>query len=59
MAVTLSEINKLFIIPALVAMEGTLVASLTAMPTKITIPVFFLGIAMDISIVVVSVLNVI
>ena len=59
MAVTLSGTNTLLIIPAIVAMEMTLVTNLAAMPIKIMVPVFFLGIAIDISIVVISLFNII
>lgn len=59
MAVTLSGTNKLLVIPAIIAMEMTLVTNLATMPTKITIPVFLLGLAMDISIVIISMFNII
>lgn len=59
MAVTLSGTNTLLLIPAIIAMEMTLVANLATLPTKITIPVFFLGLAIDISIVIISMFNII
>ena len=51
---SLTGANLLFILIVLVAMEVTLVLDLTAMPTKITIPAFFLGVVADITIIVVS-----
>jgi hypothetical protein len=51
--VFLSGANTFLILIPLIAMEMTLVANLSAMPTKIAIPAFFLGIVMDITIVVV------
>ncbi|MDP9040678.1 MAG: hypothetical protein M3N30_01775 [Bacteroidota bacterium] len=48
----LSGANPLLIIAALIAMEITLVTNLSTMPTKITIPGFFLGVVTDISIIV-------
>jgi len=42
------------IMTALVAMEVNLVANLTTMPTKITIPVFFLAVVADLIAIVVS-----
>jgi hypothetical protein len=53
--VFLTGANPLLILTALVAVEITLVVNLSAMPTKITIPAFLLGIVMDIAIMVVSV----
>ena len=51
---SLTGANLFFILVALVAMEVTLVLDLTAMPTKITIPAFFLGALADITIIVVG-----
>jgi hypothetical protein len=51
---SLTGANLFFILVALVAMEVTLVLNLTAMPTKITIPAFFIGGVADITIIVVS-----
>jgi hypothetical protein len=53
--VFLSGANPLLILTAIVAVEITLVVNLSAMPTKITIPAFLLGVVMDIAIMVVSV----
>jgi hypothetical protein len=53
--VFLSGANPLLILTALVATEITLVTNLSAMPTKITIPAFILGVVMDIAIMVASV----
>jgi hypothetical protein len=57
--ISLSGANLFLIMTALIAMEAILVANLTAMPTKITIPAFFLAAAADIAISVVSVFKVI
>ena len=46
--------NLIFILIAIAAMGVTLVLDLTAMPTKITIPAFFIGVIADITIIVVS-----
>jgi hypothetical protein len=54
---SLTGANLFFILIALVAMEVTLVLDLTAMPTKITIPAFFIGVIADITIIVVSAIN--
>jgi hypothetical protein len=37
---------------AMIAMGVTLIVNLTALPTKITIPIFFLSIVVDIAVVV-------
>jgi hypothetical protein len=52
--ISLTGANLFFILIALVAMGVTLVVDLTAMPTKITIPAFFLGVVADITVIVVS-----
>ena len=52
--ISLSGANMFLIMTALVAMEVTLVLNLTTMPTKITIPAFFLGVVADLTIIVVS-----
>ncbi|HMH32495.1 MAG TPA: hypothetical protein VK543_05665 [Puia sp.] len=52
--ISLSGANLFLIMTALVAIEVNLVANLTTMPTKITIPVFFLAAVTDIIIIVVS-----
>jgi hypothetical protein len=54
---SLSGANMFLILTALVAMEVTLVANLTTMPTKITIPAFFLAVVADITIIIISVLK--
>lgn len=51
-AIILAGTNIAFFISALVAMGLALVTNLAAMPTKITIPVFFLSIAIDIAIII-------
>jgi hypothetical protein len=55
--ISLTGANLFFTLTALVAMEVTLVLDLTAMPTKITIPAFFLGVVADITIIVVSAIS--
>jgi hypothetical protein len=55
LAVALSGRNLFLFLTALVAMEMPLVTNLAALPTKITIPVFLLGIVMDITVIVISV----
>jgi hypothetical protein len=57
--ISLSGANMFLIIMALVAMEVNLVANLTTMPTKITIPAFFLTVVTDLIIIVASVVAVI
>jgi|SRR5450432_3267718 len=52
--ISLSGVNMFLIMTALVAMEVNLVANLTTMPTKITIPVFFLAVVADLIAIVVS-----
>ena len=52
MAVLLSGTNLALFILAIVAMGMSLVTNLAAMPTKVTIPVFFLSILIDIAIVI-------
>ncbi len=44
--------NLVFFMTAMVAMALTLVTNLAAMPTKITIPVFFFSILVDIALIV-------
>ena len=51
---SLTGANMFFILIAIVAMEVTLILDLTAMPTKITIPTFFIGAVADITIIIVS-----
>jgi hypothetical protein len=52
--ISLSGANLFLIMTALVAMEVNLVVNLLVMPTKITIPAFFLAAVADITIVMVS-----
>jgi hypothetical protein len=52
--ISLSGADLFLIMFALVAMEVNLVANLTAMPTKITIPAFFLAVVADITKIIVS-----
>jgi hypothetical protein len=54
---SLSGANLFLIMTALVAMEVNLVVNLTSMPTKITIPAFFLAVVADITLIVVSVIK--
>ena len=51
-AIILSGTYFPFYIAALVAMGMTVVTNLAAMPTKVTIPVFFLSILIDIAVVI-------
>jgi hypothetical protein len=53
--ISLSGVDLSLILISLVAMAITLVTNLTAMPTKITIPLFLLGVVADFTIIVVSV----
>ena len=57
MAVLLAGTNLTLFILALVAMGISLVTNLAAMPTKITIPVFILSIVIDITIILLCVVN--
>jgi hypothetical protein len=57
--ISLSGANMFLIMTALIAMEVNLVVNLTTMPTKITIPAFFLAVVADITIIVVSVIAVV
>jgi hypothetical protein len=52
MAVLLAGTNLFLFVLALVAMGMSLVTNLAAMPTRITIPIFFLSILIDIVIVI-------
>ena len=52
MAVLLAGTNLTLFVIAIVAMGMSLVTNLAAMPTKITIPVFFLSILIDIAIII-------
>lgn len=56
MAVLLAGTNMFLFILAIVAMGATLVTNLAALPTKITLPVFFLSILIDLAIIFSSVL---
>lgn len=51
-AIILAGTNIAFFVLALVAMGMTLVTNLAAMPTKITIPVFFLSAVIDLTIII-------
>jgi len=51
MAVLLAGTNMFLFILAIVAMGATLVTNLAALPTKITLPVFFLSILIDLAII--------
>ena len=51
-AIILAGTNMLFFVLALVAMGMALVTNLAAMPTRVTIPVFFISIAIDIAIII-------
>ena len=55
MAVLLAGTNMILFMLALVAMGLSLVTNLAAMPTKITIPVFFFSILMDVAIVIAAI----
>ena len=50
-AIVFSGTNFIFYIAALVAMAIALVTNLAAMPTKITIPVFFVSVIIDVVII--------
>lgn len=52
MAVLMAGTNLFLFILALIAMGMSLVTNLAAMPTKITIPIFFLSILIDIAIII-------
>jgi hypothetical protein len=52
MAVLLAGTNLFLFVLALVAMGMSLVTNLAAMPTKVTIPIFFLSILIDIAIII-------
>jgi hypothetical protein len=54
-AVVLSGTNLALYISALVAMGLAVVTNLAAMPTKITIPAFFLSIVIDVAIIIVCI----
>ena len=56
LAVVLSGTNIVLFMLALVAMGGSLVTNLAAMPTRVTIPVFVLSIVIDIAIIISCVL---
>ncbi len=58
MAVIFGGNNFIFWGIAIAAMAMSLVTNLAAMPTKITIPVYFLSIILDIAIIAVSIINV-
>ncbi len=49
--------NIWMIVTAVTVMTMSLVTNLAAMPTKITIPVFFAGIIIDLAIIAISLLN--
>jgi len=51
MAVLLAGTHMALFVLAIVAMGMTLVTNLAAMPTKVTIPVFFLSILIDLAII--------
>ena len=53
-AVIFAGSNLFLFITAIIAMSLALVTNLAAMPTKITIPVFFFSILMDVAIVIAS-----
>lgn len=55
MAVLLAGTNMILFMLALVAMGLSLVTNLAAMPTKITIPVFFFSILIDIAVVIAAI----
>jgi hypothetical protein len=50
-AIILSGSNLIFFMAAIVAMMASLVTNLAAMPTKYTIPTFFLSIVIDLAII--------
>jgi hypothetical protein len=51
-AIILSGSNLVFFIAAIIAMMASLVTNLAAMPTKYTIPTFFISIVIDLIIIV-------
>ena len=53
-AVVLTGTNFVFYIATLVAMAMAVVTNLAAMPTKVTIPVFFLSVLIEIAIIVMA-----
>lgn len=50
-AIILSGSNLIFFMAAIVAMMASLVTNLAAMPTKYTIPTFFLSVVIDLAII--------
>ena len=51
-AIILSGANIFLFVTALVAMGMALVTNLAAMPTKVTIPVFFLSVVIDLALII-------
>ena len=51
-AIILSGSNLVFFMAAIIAMMASLVTNLAALPTKITIPTFFLSIVIDLIIII-------
>lgn len=58
LSVALSSNNIIYWVAAMSAMGMALVSNLAAMPTKITIPVFFLSVLIDLVIIAISVYQV-
>lgn len=54
MAVAFTGMNLVLFMAAIIAMGMALVTNLAAMPTKITVPVFFLSVLIDVLIVIIS-----
>ncbi len=54
LAIYMSGINLVLVMLAMTAMAISLVSNLAAMPTRITIPVYFLSVLMDVAIMVIS-----
>jgi hypothetical protein len=54
MAVAFTGMNMILFMAAIIAMGMALVTNLAAMPTRITVPVFFLSVVIDLAIVIAS-----
>ena len=57
LVLSLTGINLFLILTAIVAMEVNLVITLLALPTKITIPVFLVGVIIDFAVIITCVFS--
>jgi hypothetical protein len=57
MAIFLNGVNIVLIAAVIVAMTAALISNLAAMPTRITLPIFFFGVLIDLVVIIISIVQ--